>query len=293
MILALFLGLGMRASGRAATAGNTLLEPASARSAGLADALSAASADLDAMDANPASLAGLAGTHISFQYQRGLSDDAFGSIHLGRSMGGLTLGLSAGAFDAGDAVIFDGISERSVKAQKDWMASLSGAGRLGRSAMGVSVKYLSSDIAETAFASAIAADLGIQVSMGRFSLGAAAQNIGEELKYVERSHPLPRLARAGGAYHWGNTLRGAGLYADARYRFEESDVVPAAGVELLRAPLALRVGYQFSARVDTLTAGAGVQFGRLRLDYAFGMASEFDDRHRVSFSAAFGGEERP
>ena len=55
---------------------------------------------------------------------------------------------------------------------------------------------------------------------------------------------------------------------------------------------ALRAGYRSGSDIEGLTLGAGFTIQRMDIDYAFGMADEFDSRQRVSVRMKFGGKEQ-
>ncbi len=269
-------------------AGLTLLESPSARASALGEAFTAANNDVSAQTYNPASLATLAFPQASLLYKKGLSDDAFGQVLYGAATPHHALGISIGYYNGGDVELFDGVSARTVTAQKDLMAGLSYARSVGGFKAGVSGKYLSSELAESRKASTMAVDAGVQIFLGRkYTVGGALQNFGKRLQYIRHEHALPRVARIGVTRQIGKRSNPALLLLDAPYDINEEKLRPALGLEIGLAPLTLRAGYQTGYAAKGFSAGIGFAFQSMEIGYAFGLASQFNDLHRVSLTYQF------
>ena len=90
-----------------------------------------------------------------------------------------SLGFSVGYYDGGELDLFDGVTRRTVAAQKDIVISLGYAQKVGNASIGLTGKYLSSELGEVAKATAFAGDLGLQLPVHpRIRIGAAVQNMG-------------------------------------------------------------------------------------------------------------------
>lgn len=276
--------------GNGTVAGLSLLESPSARASALGESLVAGSDDIAALGYNPAALATLRSGHASFLYQKGIFDDSYGHFLIGSPSRRGGMGLSIGFYDGGEFEMSSGSSARTVTAQRDLVIGLSTARRYGRVSFGTTAKYISSEIAETASATAYAADLGLSVAATpRLRLGAAVQNVGTRLKYADSGDELPRMARLGGALSFRPAGLSASVLFDGTYRMVEKEFEPAAGLEVGFGVLALRVGYRGGDRRE-FTAGTGFYAGRASFDYAFGMtASDLDASHRLSYSLRYGG----
>ena len=186
------------AKGVGTSGGLTLIETSAARSAALGEAFTPVTNDVAAFHYNPASLGSLDNGHASFMYQKGLVDDAFGQFSMGTPIKQGSLGLSIGYYNGGDIELFDGTTERTVNAQTDLTVGIGYAHNFGKTSIGVTGKYLSSELIETEKAQAFAGDLGIGVPLhSRVHFGAALQNFGSQLKFVEEGDDLPRIARGG------------------------------------------------------------------------------------------------
>ncbi|OGH55347.1 MAG: hypothetical protein A3J70_01445 [Elusimicrobia bacterium RIFCSPHIGHO2_02_FULL_61_10] len=153
---------------------------------------------------------------------------------------------------------------------------------------GGAAKWIRSTIAHY-HANASAADLGLQVKPLSFlSLGLALQNIGTRIKFMSDRDELPMLYRFGAA---GEFLDNRALVVTMDLSQARNDVATfGLGVEYtLRRILSLRLGYTTAgAEVDRgLTAGFGVRFRSLNLEYAFIPFGALGDAHRYSLKYAF------
>lgn len=272
------------------SAGLTLLEAPSARPAALGEAYSAVSDDIAGLAYNPASLAGLSGGQASFYFKKGLIDDSYGQLQAGKPFGFGTLGVSLGYYNGGDLALQDVTGPaQNVTAQKDFLLGL-GYGRSFYGVdLGLSGKLLSSSLAEQANANAFAVDLGAQVPVhSRVRLGAALQNLGTELKYVNEGDKLPRLFRAGAEFLALTGPYPAKVMLEFPYYLNEKEVRPAVGLEIGHDPVALRFGYKTRNEQNSLSFGLGLGIQRITLDYAFSLVKDLDNEHKVSFTLKFG-----
>lgn len=273
--------------------GLTLIEAPGARAAALGEAFSAASDDISAMGYNPSSLKSLKSGQASFLYQKGLAEDAYGQFMIGTPSSKGAFGMSVGYYNAGTIDLYDGTTERTVNAQTDLSVGLSYANNLGPVSFGVTGKYLSSQLIESARATAFAGDFGLSAPVSsRIRIGGAVQNIGTELKFVEEGDSLPRIARGGMAISLLSN-RSATLLLDSAYYMNEQELRPAAGLEMSFGLLAVRAGYRGGKGAQEFSIGTGVMLGRSNLDYSFGMMDGLDARHRISLSMRFGGMPTP
>jgi len=283
----------LQADDVAATAGTTFLEAPSARASGLGEALTALGNDAAAYWYNPASLSTLESSQATFLYQRGSFDDSYGSMLVGAPMGWGGAGLSASFYDGGEMPLIDGTVNRTVSAQRDWTVNLGLAGRWDRFSYGVSAKYLSSQLGEIARGDTFAGDVGAQFHLNRaWSFGAAAQNIGTGITYVEKEMDLPELVRMGLVFNIFPHTRRLSVLLDSLYMINEEDWRRAGGLEVDLNPVVLRVGYKSGNDLEGLTLGSGFCFKKMSIDYSFGFVEEFEARHRISFSLRFGEPKR-
>ncbi len=202
-----------------------------------------------------------------------------------------TLGLSVGYYDGGKFDYYNSANgtETNVNAKKDMTVGL-GYAWGGRSfSMGLSGKYISSELVEQSKASAFAGDLGFQLGFSKnLFLGGALQNIGTKMTYVREADSLPQVARLG--LMWSVPLSKAhfNFLVDAPYYLNDSEVRPALGIEGIVGPLALRAGYKSHNELQGLSFGAGFMLGQMSLDYSYGLVKDLAAEHRMSLSLKFG-----
>ena len=278
------------ARGNGTAAGLSLIEAPTARAYGLAESMVAVANDISSFAYNPASLSNLRTGQASFLYQKGMIDDSYGHLMVGRPTVNGGMGLSIGYYDGGSIALSDGTgSVRTVNAQRDLTVSLGAAGRGGRWGWGLAGKFLSSQLIEKERATGYAADLGLSLSATpRLRFGAAVQNLGPKITYVSEGDDLPRVARFGAALSLPRRGVTTTLLADASYRMIENDFQPSVGVEFNVGGMAIRTGIRRTAQQNEITAGTGFFLGGSSIDYSIGVAKDVDTTHRISYSFRFG-----
>lgn len=298
------------------TTANFLQIAPDARGAALGEAVSALAEDATSGYWNPAGLARIDGHHASFSHgslYEGVFYDSLAYAMpvrtiLGRekktrrpirstqsgAVGITILFLSAGRLTEVDNT---GTKTGGDFSPQDYTIITSWGMSLTRNLdLGLSVKYISSRINQTATTGAI--DLGARWK-GRlgptpFTAAASVHNMGGGLEYIQQTDPLPLLFRAGASFHplksWAVT---AEITAPKGNR-----VYPAAGMEYLItmkdiSSVALRMGY--NGRINkadvggttSISVGAGVGFKRFTIDYAWVPFGLLGNAHRFSLSTRF------
>lgn len=269
----------------------TLLEPTGARTAALGEAATALPNDITGLVYNPANIQTLSSGQVSILFQRGLSEDRYGHLAIGKpgTESGLGWGLSVGYYDSGAIQVFDGSSQRSVTGQKDLLAGFSLAQTFGKLRAGLTAKHFSTEIGETSSANTMLADVGASMPVGsRLNLGAAVQNMGGKLEYSGLNEELPRQARLGLSWNIAPFSAASIILIDGVYRMEQQEWDPALGLETKVGPLALRAGYRSGRDLEEFTVGTGFFWNSTSLDYAFGFVEELNSTHRVSLTNRFG-----
>jgi len=279
-----------------------------ARAAALGGAFAAVPGDPFAIYWNPAGLAYAGpGKSVGFfhnEYFQGLGQE-FLSYSAPAKNGGWGLGLNY--FYAGD-----GLERRSGLNEADAANPISppegefGAYDLafsagyarryaGDYALGAAFKVIRQSVDDESGASA-ALDLGLLREFswrgGAYTAGLSVQNLGPGIKFVERRYALPLIVRAGLSRRLEESGALLTLEAD-----KPSDNYPsvAVGAEYpLTGRLSLRSGYRYRQHGNELgawsgfSAGAGVAFDRLTLDYAFSPFGVLGNSHRFSLHLRFG-----
>ncbi|HYL20271.1 MAG TPA: hypothetical protein VEU74_00820 [Gemmatimonadales bacterium] len=245
----------------------------SVRGAGMGGAGAALVGDAGAIFANPAGLATI--HHLAVE-------SAYESYPAGNTLssGALALRVSRFTWGAGAAAL------GPTYTQADLLGVSSLVFRTGLVALGTSVKYARETIGGSRL-DAWAGDAGLAIAVfDLMAFGVSVQNIGGDL--AAGLH-LPRRTRAGftlnyvdpqGTYRLLTTLEGQWPSEGTAFLIlgVESGMVTH-GLGLLA-----RVGYvghSVATSASPFTAGAGIELGRLHLDYAYRADDALGARHRV------------
>ena len=288
------------------TAGTLLSRTLDARAAGLGQALTADSGNIDDAFFNPAGLARLEHPEISATYQNGLLDDSIGGITYAHDTGYGSWFAGASALDAGtiDLNQSDGTTG-SRHAEQDVSTAFGMAfGRNGPLSTGLSVKYLRSQLADTANANAVAGDAGLywKTPVPGFRLAAAIQNVGSDLKYEQETDSLPTAERLGASYlldleesvRTPDFLKCQYLFLLDGVKTKDDDATFNMGFEIRKridsdvTPgwAALRGGYISATKAVAI--GIGFDLWNVSLDYAINIINDLDNTHRFTLGYRFG-----
>ena len=294
LMASFFFGGLTYADGIGTTAGLTLLQTNGARPSAMGEAFTSVTNDIAALEFNPGSLATLEGGQASLHYQQGLTEDSFSKGLVGWQTLGGTLGLAVGHYDSGEVQLFDGITRRdSVTAQNDLLATVGYGRKIGTVAAGASVRYLSSELAESYSDEAFTLDAGVQVPfLSHYRFGLSGSLIQTKLKFANEEEDLPQFYRAGISADFGLNLATGRLpillVLDVPYDANSDELSVAGGAEVGIGPLALRAGSNAGVDTTNFTLGAGFNISRFNIDYSFGLVDDgFDSIHQVSFSFRF------
>jgi len=155
---------------------------------------------------------------------------------------------------------------------------------------GVTARYLHSKIHYES-AEGWSSDAGFlwHAPVEQLSIGAAVNHFGAVNQYATDDVTLPTTARLGGA--WTQELGTAGGFLITAEGAAVKDQTPrfSGGAEY-KAPqyLALRVGYVAGLDTQGLSFGAGLDYRRFRVDYAFlPYKEELGEGHRVGLTIEF------
>ncbi|MBR1570151.1 MAG: PorV/PorQ family protein [Bacteroidales bacterium] len=140
--------------------------------------------------------------------------------------------------------------------------------------VGVTLRYVSSNLAEQAQGSAFAADINAMFVSGGLSVALGVTNLGTQISYGgTNKYSLPAMARAGASYQI------AGLTASAEIDYMFSGALMAGlGVEYCIADIAfVRGGFHYGdpskAIPSYASLGAGFKWAGFHVDLCFLMAS--------------------
>ena len=298
LLLSAFLLLAVSAPaycGNALTALQFLEMGAGARYLAMGGAATAIADDSTAMYWNPALMAGIEGGAADLMHA--VYDDSgvyydWLSVMCGVSKKS-AIGFSVQYFSAG--------SLENIETNGDVLGdfnpydaavSLGYAVKIKGASIGAAVKYIRSKIiSET---DTYAFDFGIRAPdmlNGRFKLAAAITNAGEGIKYGKETEDLPMTLKVGTGFNISDNMLIAADIGQVKGR----DIYAACGGELIVnvAPevlLALRAGYNTIAESEGLSgfsAGIGIGYKNLLIDYAFLPMGDLGDTHRASITFYF------
>lgn len=300
------------------TAAPILQTPTAARPVAMGTAFTAVANDLSAMHYNPAGLSLLNSKEASLHYLKGFEGQnveslAFASPLLYRGILGMGYSTVAGALTFAqhgklelNRTNPDGSfkDSRSISAGGDIVAAIGYAERVAETNVaeaegfsymqhyaGLNAKFIQSTLAETYKAQAFALDFGYLMRWPESGLmaGASILNAGSRMKFIEEEDPLPLTARAGVAYGLKRYVPGLLASLDGDYLSYEKEWHANVGLEqTINRAFVGRLGYRYNH--DTLgpSIGFGIKNQGIQFDYAWVMAQDLSDTHRISITYRFG-----
>ncbi|MBI5240468.1 MAG: PorV/PorQ family protein [Elusimicrobia bacterium] len=307
---ALFLCLGgslpVRAGsfagkGEGTTSADFLRLPVGARPSGMAEAFTGVADDVHALAYNPAGIAFLARQELGLvhdSYAPGINHEWLGYVHPLR-FGTYGLAMNVFLVDPFDSYSQFDTFENQTSAM-DAALQFSYGLRISDSwAVGGSGKYITSRL-NTTKASTVAGDLGTLWAPTRgVRLGASVFHLGNGLRYVSETSPLPITTRLGASwtpYDPRDFMHYFTLALDG-VQVQGHGVQVSGAIELwYQGIMALRLGSRSDAGAGTgYTGGVGLYVFRdphrpceVGFDYSFTDAGDFAQTHRASVVLKFG-----
>lgn len=271
----------------------TFMEIPGARAGALSQAVAPLRNEIAAFGYNPASLGSLRQGHALFHLNRTGEDESFGQFLGGVPTRHGGVGVSVGYYNAGEIEAFDGTTARTVTAQRDILIGLGLARTIAGVDYGITVKHLSSELAEKEKASAQAVDLGAAIDFSRrLRLSAGLQNLGTALQYADEGDELPRMARLGAAYDKRIYNVPVTMLIDAPYSFTRHVIEPALALEARLGVLAMRMGYKQGDSRE-ISCGLGFGFGSTSFAYSMALLSQTETNQKISVDFRFGQTRQP
>lgn len=277
-----------------------------ARAYSLGRAYTALADDAFGMSYNPASLARLKDSQAATQFMKGIVDTRLGYGVFATPLNPTqAIGLGAAYLDLGKETVYDEAARDTgqVAAQRDLMVSAGYAHGFttpaGRLSLGLSGKFLRSEIFEDAAALAYAADAGAVLARplwrGEVAAAASASNLGPKISYSGglasggEADPLPLTLRTGVGFMmpvFSADRIAIGLELDQE---PYEDVLESAvGFEYIyHGVCALRAGYGSGRSGPRVSVGAGVRVAGIQVDYGLGVVESFSNVHQISLTYRF------
>ena len=267
---------------------------AGARAAGMGGAFAGMADDPTAIYWNPAGLNRMEGRSLSVMHAVWVENITYDWASYAQKVENLgTFGAGIQYLNYGNITQTDATGlETGSFSPADLAVSLAYARKFKGVDLGVNVKYISSKITQTASAEAV--DLGAMYPLmnERLWLGAAVQNMGTKMKFIDEEDPLPMNIKLGGAYavrpNWKVALDVNAPVDDAvfvglgtEYGYKINEKMNAEG----------RLGYNSQAKdtggLNGISAGVGFTYLGYCIDYAFVPYGDLGNTQRISFSVKF------
>lgn len=250
---------------------------------------------------SPASPAGL---------ERGEAYFLYNKLYAGQESANIGQGLMAAAMPTRAGVLGVGIANFHAAGLMDERAVSVGLARrlFGKVTGGLAVKYLHHDYltgsdplaaSDPVFANgtskgAVTFDAGLKAAItDGFSAGAAIRNLNSPDVGLTSEDRVPREYQAGASYDirpWGLRVNGDVLLRDSKIGVLKDRLVPALGLE--KRFETERVAFRVGANTEQLSAGVGINVGKLGFDYAFiiarNLASDNAGTHLIGLKYRFG-----
>lgn len=289
-----------RNSDAGTSAGSVLRLGSGSRGPALGDAYTADAKGVASMHYNPAGLGATTRAEVGASYQALVLDVVQGELGFTHPINSQSAwGVSATYLDYGKtqrvtvADVINGIQPATSFTGRDFVIGAS-YGRMLTDIVhvGATAKVINEEIDNTS-ATAIAGDIGITIRPTNLPIriGVSGQNFGTSLKFDRVSEDLPALVRGGLAFDLFNDK--VTVMADIE-KVRDQDVDGGVGVEFrMMDMLAFRVGWDSRIDVDEgVTAGLGIRFSDLMLDYAYLPYGKLGNNHRLSLQYQFGPDYR-
>ena len=276
------------------TSASFLKQSPGARAQALGGSFAAVSGDPDSVFWNPAGLARVSLPSFGLSYNALLETAASGSGYWVLKRGdGRTLGL--GLLYQGQSPLqgYNSVGDPTgTFTAYDYCPTITAARRFDGVSAGLGLKLVHSTLAGQG-ATSVALDAGVQgrdvsqLGDGMIDVGAYIQNLGPPMTMGAQSDPLPFQAVAGLLWKAHPDFHVA---VDGHAPADQSAFVSAGGEYAHswgQTALALRAGYNFKTHRNLsgsagLSAGFGLDFTQLRVDYAWVPYGDLGTTHRIS-----------
>ncbi|MBN2407173.1 MAG: tetratricopeptide repeat protein [Elusimicrobia bacterium] len=264
------------------------------RMVGMGEACCAVNCGADSVYSNPAGLNYLERINVSAMHSIWFEDIFFDFVTAAvpTSAGVFSMAVNYLGMDEIDMYYNTGVAAMDTYKPYDLAVYTSYANIIKGQALGINLKFIRSVI-EDESASAVAMDAGYmrKSAGGRYSFGAAVQNMGTKMKFKYEEDPLPFNIKTGISADFSRLT----LAGDLNFPV---DNIPSAhaGIEyrlyMGKIVLAARSGYRTNPINDLdalagLSAGGGIGYSDLRVDYSWVPYGDLGQTHRISLAYMF------
>ncbi|MDI6704479.1 MAG: PorV/PorQ family protein [bacterium] len=277
------------ASDKVGTTGAAFLKiPCGARAIGMGGAFGAVADDASCIYWNPAGLVQLTKKEATFTYLDYFEEMSFGYVGYAHPTTAGTFGWAISYLGHEKIEGYDVYAKPTGGYQaNDTAIALSYARGVGKEfSLGGNIKYINEKI-EDEQATGFAIDLGGLYKIENFSLGLAVQNLGTEIKFVEKGDPLPLNFRLSTAYRLFNDK--FTLAVDGNLPNDKDTYFNVGGEYWILSSLAARVGYRGGPKDEgnSVCGGIGLRWKNLGLDFAYEPYGRFGDTYYYSLITRF------
>ncbi|MDA3792494.1 MAG: PorV/PorQ family protein [Elusimicrobia bacterium] len=295
LIAAFTRSAGASINDNAGTTGSAFLKIGTGgRPSAMAGAFTGIADDINSIYYNPAGLGDIKSLEFSAQQIIWLENITYQYLAVGKQTSAGALGLSFGYLS------MDDLEKRSSDTDEytdfeasDTLIGISYARGNETLSLGGSLKIIREKIEEEN-ASAFAFDLGAKFKktpINKLVLGAAVQNLGTKMKFINEETPLPVNIKVGAGYNMlGERLL---LGMDFNMPNDENSYV-ALGAEYLipisRLTAYLRGGFRTNSNndaIDNLRGGAGLKWTSYIIDFSWEPYGNMGSAYRVSLQGRF------
>ena len=290
-MLMVFTGVNVFAASNGTTALPFLEMGAGARYIGMGGAGTAIADDANTVYWNPGLIVKSGINAVDFMHTLYMEETSYSYAGLIMMINETNaFGASVQYFSSGKMPMFDDVGQETGSMNPyDAAVSVAYSVDVKGFGIGASAKFIQSKIVNTANSYAFSVGVSLPDMVDeKLKVGAAITNVGDGITYDQEKEKLPATIRAGAGFYVTDNLLAA---ADIG-QVVDRDIYAALGLEYTIGinedlSLALRGGYNTIAESEELSgasAGLGIEYKSLVLDYAFVPMGNLGNTHRISLT---------